>query len=153
MRKILAILPVLLMLVLGALAGDWLARQRAAASLPEPEAAPAAPASVPTVSMPIKEQFFVPIVRNGSLRSVMVLGLGFEVVEKRLDAVHAREFQLRDALLRRLMIHANTGGFDGNFTAEPRLSLLGDILLEAAQKVAGDDVRRVLIGDIARQEQ
>ena len=32
-------------------------------------------------------------------------------------------------------------------------SLLGDILLEAAQKVAGDDVRRVLIGDIARQEQ
>lgn len=153
MRKLLTILPVLLMLVLGALAGDWLHRQRAAASLPEAEASPAAPASVPTVSMPIPEQFFVPIVRNGSLRAVMVLGLGFEVVEKRLDAVHAREFQLRDALLRRLMIHANTGGFDGNFTAEPRLALLGDILLEAAQQVVGEDVRRVLIGDIARQEQ
>ena len=151
MRKILTILPVVLMLVLGALAGDWLHRQRAAASLPEAEGAPAPPAAVPTVSMPIPEQFFVPIVRNGSLRSVMVLGLGFEVVEKRLDAVHAREFQLRDALLRRLMIHANTGGFDGNFTSEARLAPLRERLQKAAQASTDLPVKAVLIEDIARQ--
>ncbi len=151
MGKILKILPVVLFLVLGALGGDWLHRQRADASLPAAEVV-AAP-SVPTVSMPLPEQFFVPIVRNGSLRAVMVLSLGLEVVEARVEALHAREFQLRDAMLRALMIHANTGGFDGNFTAEPRLDLLGAILLEATRKVAGEDVRRILIGDIARQEQ
>ena len=150
MRKLLTIVPPLLFLVLGALGGEWLYRQQAGASLPVEATAPAA---VATVSMPIPEQFFVPIVRNGTLRSVMVLGLGFEVVESRLGEVRARDFQLRDALLRRLMIHANTGGFDGNFTAEPRLTLLAEILLESAQQVVGEDVRRVLVGDIARQEQ
>lgn len=153
MGKLLKILPVFLFLVLGALGGDWLHRQRADAALPPGgEVAAPAPAAA-TVSMPLPEQFFVPIVRNGSLRAVMVLSLGLEVVETRVEALHAREFRLRDAMLRALMIHANTGGFDGNFTAEPRLELLGATLLAAAQKVAGEDVRAILIGDIARQEQ
>lgn len=157
MGKLLKILPVFLFLLLGALGGDWLHRQRAGAALPaEGQAAAATLAPAPaaaTVSMPLPEQFFVPIVRNGNLRAVMVLSLGLDVVETRVEALHAREFRLRDALLRALMIHANTGGFDGNFTAEPRLELLGATLLAAAQKIAGEDVRAILIGDIARQEQ
>lgn len=152
MGKLLKIVPVLLFLVLGALGGDWLHRQRVDAGLSGDEVAPGPARAAATVSMPLPEQFFVPIVRNGSLRAVMVLGLGLEVEEARLEAVHAREFQLRDALLRALMIHANTGGFDGNFTAEPRLELLGAILLDAARKVVGEDVHAILIGDIARQE-
>lgn len=151
MGKILKILPVLLFLIAGTGLGDWLHSQRADAAAPA--GAPIQPAPAPTVSMPLPEQFFVPIVRNGSLRAVMVLSLGLEVVESGVEPLHAREFQLRDALLRALMIHANTGGFDGNFTAEPRLHLLGETLLEAARKVGGEDVRAVLIGDIARQEQ
>lgn len=151
MRNLLKILPILLFLIMGIGAGDWLHRQRADAAAPQREAV--APPKEPTVSMPLPEQFFVPIVRNGSLRAVMVLSLGLEVVEARLEPLHAREFQLRDAMLRALMVHANTGGFDGNFTAEPRLRLLGDILLEAARKVGGEDVRAVLIGDIARQDE
>lgn len=161
MGKLLKVLPVLLVLVLGALGGDWLHRKGAGvppdaddpAAEEGAETAPAPGPAPETVSVPLPEQFFVPIVRNGSLRSVMVLSLGLEVVEARLEAVRGREFQLRDAMLRALMIHANTGGFDGNFTAEPRLDLLGTILLEAAQRVSGEDVRRVLVGDIARQEQ
>lgn len=154
MGKVLKLLIVVVMLLGGIGAGDWLHARKAA---PDDEAeAPVDPqprAKGPTVSFEFPNQFFVPIVRNGVLRSVMVLGLGVEVAEKRLDHVRSREFQLRDALLRRLMMHANTGGFDGNFTSAPHLRLLGEILLEAAQEVAGEDVHRVLIGDIARQEQ
>lgn len=156
MRKILKFVPVLLMLVAGIALGDWLHGQSVSAALPdtteaEPEGPP--PPSGPLISVGFPNQFFVPIVRNGNLRSVMVLGLGMEVVDAKVEAVRAQEFRLRDALLRALMIHANTGGFDGNFTSEPRLRLLGDVLLEAAQRVAGDDVQAILIGDIARQEQ
>ena len=43
--------------------------------------------------------------------------------------------------------------FDGNFTAEPNLERLRKALLAAAQKAAGPEVKRVLIEDIARQDQ
>lgn len=156
MGKILKLLVVIALLAGGIAAGDWLHARKLAALPSDAEEAPAeAPprAKGPTISYEFPNQFFVPIVRNGTLRSVMVLGLGLEISEKRLDIVRSREFQLRDALLRRLMMHANTGGFDGNFTSAPHLRLLGEILLEAAQEVAGEDVHAVLIGDISRQEQ
>lgn len=156
MRKILKFVPVLLMLVAGIALGDWLHGQGVSAALPDTDQAEPdgpSPKAGPLISVGFSNQFFVPIVRNGNLRAVMVLGLGMEVVDARAEAVHAQEFRLRDALLRALMIHANTGGFDGNFTSEPRLRLLGDVLLTAAQRVAGDDVQAILIGDIARQEQ
>lgn len=158
MRHILRFAPVLLMMVIGIALGDWLHVQRTAAAVPDAAAADSAvaqssPAAVgPLTSIALPNQFFVPIVRNGNLRSTMILGLGMEVREDRVQAVHAQEFRLRDALLRALMVHANTGGFDGNFTSEPHLRLLGEVLLVAAQKVAGSDVQAILIGDIARQD-
>lgn len=156
MRSLLKFVPVLLMFLGGVALGDWLPARQSAAALPDAgdAASETRPASTgPTVSVEFPGQFFVPIVRNGTLRAVMVLGLGMEVAEPGLEAVRAREFRLRDALLRALMIHANTGGFDGNFTSEPHLKLLGDTLLAAAQRVVGSDVQGILIGDIGRQEQ
>lgn len=98
-------------------------------------------------------QFFVPILRNGTTTAVMVMSLTIEMpAEKRAD-IEAREHRLRDALLNALMVQANTGGFDGNFTAEPNLERLRKALLAAAQKAAGPEVTRVLIEDIARQDQ
>lgn len=99
------------------------------------------------------QQFFVPIVRNGTLQAVMVLALSIEVPTAAEEAVFRQEHRLRDALLRRLLIHANTGGFDGNFTDEAHLDLLRGSLLTEARRVSGDTVNAVLIGDIARQNQ
>lgn len=95
----------------------------------------------------------MPILRNGTTTAVMVMSLTIEMpAEKRAD-IEAREHRLRDALLNALMVQANTGGFDGNFTAEPNLERLRKALLAAAQKAAGPEVTRVLIEDIARQDQ
>lgn len=97
-------------------------------------------------------QFFVPVVRNGNVGSTMILTVTLETAPGMMEDVSGREHRLRDAILRSLMIHANTGGFDGNFTAEARLRGLRESLLEAAQDVAAHDVTAVLIGDIVRQE-
>ncbi|WP_134725308.1 hypothetical protein [Paracoccus luteus] len=97
------------------------------------------------------QQFFVPLLHDGRLDSTMVLTLTAEMPQASTDTVHAHEHKLRDALLRQLLIHANTGGFDGNFTAEAHLRVLRSALLGAAQGVV-PEIADILIGDIARQE-
>lgn len=97
------------------------------------------------------QQFFVPVMRNGRLESTMVLSLSLEVPAGSAEIVYAHELKLRDAVLRQLLIHANTGGFDGNFTAEPQLRTLRADLARTAQATV-PEISAVLIGDIARQE-
>lgn len=99
------------------------------------------------------QQFFVPMVRGGTLQAVMVLTLSLEMPAEAEEVIFRQEHRLRDALLRSLLIHANSGGFDGNFTAEAHLALLRETLLADARAVAGPEITAVLIGDIARQEQ
>lgn len=96
-------------------------------------------------------QFFVPLMRNGDMGAVMILTLSIETSESDLTAMEQQEHRLRDALLRELLIHANTGGFDGNFTAEARLAPLRERLHKAAQAGTDLTVKAVLIEDIARQ--
>lgn len=96
-------------------------------------------------------QFFVPMMRNGDLGAVMILTLTLETTGADLSAMEQQEHRLRDALLRELLIHANTGGFDGNFTSEARLAPLRERLLKAAQASTSLPVKAVLIEDIARQ--
>lgn len=98
-------------------------------------------------------QFFVPVMRGANLDSVMILTLTLEMAKSQQEAVYQQEHRLRDALLRALLIHANTGGFDGNFTSEAHLRRLHEALLEAAARIAGDNVHDILIEDIARQGQ
>ena len=97
-------------------------------------------------------QFFVPVVRNGDLGSFMILTVTLQTTEGARESVTRKEHQLRDALLRRLMAHANSGGFDGNFTSEDHMRGLRDALLAAAQGIAGPAVTAILIEDIGRQE-
>lgn len=94
-------------------------------------------------------QFFVPLVRRGEIDDMMVLTLTIETTEPAKESVEVQQHRLRDALLRSLIIHANTGGFSGNYTAEAKLQKLRDDLLVAAVRVAGADIRAVLIEDIA----
>lgn len=96
-------------------------------------------------------QFFVPILRDGRLDSTMVLTLSAEMPGTAAETVYAHEIKLRDALLRQLLIHANTGGFDGNFTSEAHLRGLRTELAGAAQAVV-PQITAILIGDIARQD-
>ena len=96
-------------------------------------------------------QFFVPLMRNGDMGAVMILTLTIETGGADLPAMKQQEHRLRDALLRELLIHANTGGFDGNFTSEARLAPLRERLQKAAQASTDLTVKAVLIEDIARQ--
>jgi hypothetical protein len=96
-------------------------------------------------------QFFVPLMRNGDMGAVMILTLTIETPGAELAAMEQQEHRLRDALLRELLIHANTGGFDGNFTSEARLAPLRERLQKAAQASTDLTVKAVLIEDIARQ--
>ena len=97
-------------------------------------------------------QFFVPVVRNGGTEYVMIMTVTLEIPKSAQAEVEALEHRLRDALLRQLIIHANTGGFDGNFTSDAQLRKLRDGILTAAQSVAHDNILSVLIEDIARKE-
>lgn len=162
-RKIIPLALPLVALVGGAVAGDMLrAPDPATAEHPE-EAKPAgdghAAATGAHDAAPAGEaawfqfptQFFVPLVRQGDLQDVMILTLTVQTDSSSLAALAKKEHSLRDAMLRALMIHANTGGFDGNFTADRNLATLREALLQAARATTDLPVTAVLIEDIVRQ--
>lgn len=97
-------------------------------------------------------QFVVPIVEEGEVASLVVLSLSLEIGEGQSEAVLEMEPKLRDAVLRRLFDHANTGGFDGDFTEIVPMDRLHTQLLETVQKLMPEVVSDVLITDIGRQD-
>ncbi len=101
----------------------------------------------------LDRQFIVPVVTEDQVASMMVLTLSLEVSPGHVEDVFSREPKVRDALLRTLFEHAYTGGFTGDFTAEHVMRDLRRNLLIAARKVAGPDIRDVLVVDILRQDQ
>lgn len=154
MKKILFLVLPLIAFAAGIFGGGMLHQSPAdepapAGIAPDPE--PSSPDSAELAWFRFPNQFFVPVMRNGQVFSTMIISLTIEMPAKAEPAIHAQEHRLRDALLRALLIHANTGGFDGNFTTDLQMTRLHDALLRAAQKVAGEDVGDVLIEDIVRQ--
>lgn len=122
------------------------------ADAPPPPAEPGdADAAAATAWFKFPQQFFVPVLHGGHLDSTMILSLSVEMPETASEEVYAHEIKLRDALLRQLLIHANTGGFDGNFTTEAHLRKLRAELTAAARAIV-PRIGEILIGDIARQE-
>ncbi len=162
------ILPIILALVgLGAGVGAGLALRPApepaaepaqAAEPPPGEAAPSepAPGDPQAATAPdyvkLNNQFVVPVIQDGSVAALVVLALSLELSSGGPELVYQREPKLRDAFLQVLFDHANTGGFDGNFTSGRNMQLLRSALLEAAQKVLGTSVTDVLIVDVVRQD-
>lgn len=115
----------------------------------------AAPDSAPDSAyeyLRLNNQFIVPLIRHGSVRSLVVLSLTLEIAAGENELVFNREPRLRDALLRAMFAHANVGGFDGSFTSVEAMTPLREALREAARQVLGEIARDVLITDIVRQD-
>lgn len=111
------------------------------------------PAGEGTEYVRINNQFVVPIVRNGAVRSLVVMSLSLEVDTGGNSAVFDLEPRLRDSFLRVMFAHANAGGFDGRFTEAEAMAPLRSALREAAQSVLGrGSTHDVLITDITRQD-
>ncbi len=101
----------------------------------------------------LNNQFVVPIVRSGAVRSLVVLGLTVEVPTGQNSLIFDQEPRLRDSFLRVLFAHANAGGFDGVFTEAEAMEPLREGLREAAQGILGrSNAFDVLITDITRQD-
>jgi hypothetical protein len=106
----------------------------------------------PSAFVALDNQFVVPLVDDDTVAAIVVLSVSIEVPEGQEDSVLTAEPRLRDAFLQVLFDHANTGGFDGTFTATEPMRSLRLALNVAAQDVLGDAARNVLIVDIVRQE-
>ncbi|MFN3274442.1 MAG: hypothetical protein ACK41U_07190 [Paracoccus sp. (in: a-proteobacteria)] len=159
-RKLILVIVPLLALLGGAFAGERLRAPLPAA--PEEAAEGPAQATTPAAAAPptpaaevdwftFPSQFFVPLVRQGDMSAIMILTLVLETDKGQIEALGRQEYRLRDALLRALMIHANTGGFDGSYTVDRNLQTLRDSLLSAARSATDVPVRAVLIQDLAQQ--
>lgn len=115
----------------------------------------AAPAGEPAIQpefVKLNNQFVVPVVTEGRVGSLVVLSVSLEVGPGGRETVFVHEPKLRDAFLQVLFAHANSGGFDGNFTSATSLRSLRAGLLESARAVLGDLVSDILIVDMMRQD-
>lgn len=103
-------------------------------------------------SVPLDNQFIVPVMIDGRIESLVILTLSVDVAAGGRLAVQSRASRLRAALLQVLFDHANAGGFSGNFTEPGRMRNLRRALGEAARKELDGRQAEVLILDLVRQE-
>jgi len=119
---------------------------------PQPDPEAEVSAAVAHDYVKLNNQFVVPVVSGGRVKSLVVLSLSLEVRAGDRETVYQREPKLRDAFLRVLFDHANSGGFDGAFTKSASMTGLHSALRESAQKTLGPTASDVLIIDIVRQD-
>ncbi|RBW61186.1 flagellar basal body-associated FliL family protein [Ruegeria sp. A3M17] len=100
----------------------------------------------------LTKQFVVPIVESDRIAALVTMSLSLEVTPGMAEPFYASEPKLRDRFLQVLFDHANTGGFEGNFTRSDNLAVLREALLDEARKDLGDDVSKVLIMSVNRQD-
>lgn len=97
-------------------------------------------------------QFVVPVVEGGAVKSMVVLTISVEVTSGSQNTVFSYEPKMRDVFLQVLFDHANAGGFDGMFTSADNMRTLRRALRLAGQEAVGELVHDVLITDIVRQD-
>lgn len=117
----------------------------------ESHATPEDPESAPEY-VKMSNQFVVPILEKGRVIAMVILNLSLEVTPGTSEGIYAREPKLRDAFLQILFDHANSGGFNGDFTDGANLTLLRKALKEVARTTIGESVTDVLVTDLARQD-
>lgn len=100
----------------------------------------------------LNNQFIIPVVSGGKVAALVVLSLNIEVTAGGKETVYDVEPKLRNAFLQVLFDHANSGGFNGEFTSDQKMSDLRGSLLEAAKKILGPVAVDVLVIDIMRQD-
>ena len=111
-----------------------------------------APPSGPTETVRLPNQFVVPVITDGQVQAMVVIGLALELSVENTFSMVESEPRLRAVLLQLLFDHANIGGFNGIFTSGEALLALRRTLREAARAEIGDAVQDVLITELLRQE-
>lgn len=107
----------------------------------------------PVALVAIEKPFVVPVFRDDQIVAMVVASVAVEVGAESGSKIEEIEPRLRDQFLEAMFRHANTGGFDGAFTAGQKMTDLRSALLAAAQAVMGAEaVSDVLITEIARQD-
>lgn len=168
MRKLLPVLLLLLGLGAGLGAGWFLRPPPAPGALATDGTAPAAepghgaptgieasqyrPDTGPTETVRLPNQFVVPVINDGRVEAMVVIGLALELTQGNDFSIADDEARLRAVFLQLLFDHANIGGFNGIFTSGEALLSLRRILREAAQRELGPEVTDVLITELMRQE-
>jgi hypothetical protein len=84
---------------------------------------------------------------------MVVLSLSVEIATGQATTVESVQPRLRDSFLAVMFRHANSGGFDGSFTAGQKMQDLKSALLVVAREIMPTTpVTEVLITDIVRQD-
>lgn len=154
MKKILIVLLPILGLAAGVGAGLAL-RPAPAPSASDPMTAGASAEANPAgyVAVPFAKSFVVPVLREGATVAMVVVSLAVEVEPEAAEEVRAAEPKLRDGFLKVLFLHANSGGFDGDFTSGQRIEDLKAALGKTLRTLLPlAPTGAVLITEIARQE-
>jgi flagellar FliL protein len=106
--------------------------------------------SEPPVWFSFSSSFIIPLIKYGDQKGKIVIALSLETSEAQLASLAAQEPRLRDAILRQLLIRANDGLFDGNFTSEAVLSDLRQELLTTVRTAGGQQIQSVDLEGIDR---
>ena len=97
--------------------------------------------------------FVVPVFKGEKVVAMVVVSLSVETDSETAATVEGLKPRLRDSFLKAMFRHANSGGFDGSFTAGTKMDDLKSALLEAAKGILPDaPPEEVLITEIARQD-
>ncbi len=110
------------------------------------------PGTVEPDYVKLNNQFVIPVMQDGRVASLVVISLSLEMSSGGPELVYKMEPKLRDSFLQVMFTHANTGGFDGNFTSGRKMDQLRTALRETAVKTLGSSVTNVLIADVVRQD-
>jgi flagellar protein FliL len=111
-----------------------------------------APAPNDTETIRLPNQFVVPLIQDGRVQAMVVIGLALELQIGHGFELARHEPRLRAVFLQLLFDHANIGGFTGLFTSGETLLALRRILRDAARAEIGSHVHDVLITELMRQE-
>lgn len=119
----------------------------------EPAEAAAVEAEAAVEYVALEKPFIVPVFVDDRVAAMVVLSLSLGVPSGERDHTLALQPRLRDGFLAVMFRHANSGGFDGSFTAGQKMDDLKSALLAMAREVmAGIPVSEVLVTEIVRQD-
>ena len=149
--RLLIAAPLLLVVVGGAAAAGLVLAPDHGDGDAHAQAAPPEPLDQPDY-MPFSKEFIVPLVRDGRVRSHVVVNLALESTVLPREEMLRREPALRDRMMEALFRHTATGGFDGAFTDALAMNRLRIALNEAVVPVLRPAGATVLITSVDRRD-
>jgi hypothetical protein len=101
----------------------------------------------------LDKPFVIPVFEAERVAAMVVLTVSLEIGTGQAQSVQTFQPRLRDSFLAVMFRHANSGGFDGSFTAGQKMQDLKSALLATAREIMSTaPVTEILITDIVRQD-